>query len=399
MALNYDAITTGSALSADLAANSSLSPEALQAISDILSLDTATSVGVATLNSTSITMPVTQGTDAVIGIFSGAAGTNVNVAVPQFVEDTAKAYVFNSDANLTLDFSPVESVIASGNGNDKITVSGGENIVLDGGNGNDTLVTTSGNDTVIGGNGNDSLNTGSGNDVLLGGAGKDTLVAGSGDDSISGGDGNDSISAGAGNDTIVAGQGQDLIDGGSGYDVIRIVDASSSDYDFNSLSSVVVATSKDGSASIVSTNAEIFSFGTDGTDNMFIVNNQDDANALRLYTGLLGRSPDVEGAKFWLDSLDQGQTVTGVADGFLASTEFQNALTTFQETTGESGNTAYVDLLYQNILGRAADQSGKDFWVSALDNGATQADVAIAIVGAPETDTVDSVVVIDGQIV
>lgn len=400
MALNYSAVTSGTSLQADLASNPTLSSEIQQEISDILSLGTAADVGVASLDSTSLTLPVAQPIDVLIDDVAGNVGDQVNVSLPQFVVDTAQAYIFQSDANLTLDFSPVASVIASGNGNDQITVNGGENIVLDGGSGNDTLVTTSGADTVYGGLGNDSLNAGSGNDALFGGEGKDTLVAGSGDDTINGGAGNDSISAGTGDDTIVAGEGNDVIDGGSDFDVIEIA-GPSSDYSFSVLGDVVVAQRNDDGASFVSTNAEVFSFGTDpaNPDNVFIVDNLDDANTLRLYEGLLGRSGDVDGAKFWLDGLHNGATLTDIANGFLSSQEFQDELTAYQDVTHKTGNSAYVDLLYQNILGRDSDQDGKDFWVTALDNGATQADIAIAIVGAPETDTVDSVIVVDGTIV
>ncbi len=363
MALNYSAVATGADLQANLA-SSTLSTEIKAAISDILSLDTATTVGVASIDSgaNSITTPLTQQSDVLIADFAGAAGDKVDVNLPQYVVDNAQAYVFNSDADLTLDFTPVASVIASGNGNDQITANSSENIVLDGGNGNDTLLT------------------------------------GSGNDSISGGAGNDSISAGTGNDTIAAGEGNDTVDGGSGFDIVQIAGSNAADYSFTVSGDTVTAQRADGSAAFASTNAEVLSFGNSGLDNVFIVDNQEDAHTLGLY-GLLGRSGDVEGANYWLDDSHNGATLTDIANNFLNSAEFQNDLTAYQNTTGESGNTAYIDLLYQNVLGREADQGGRDFWVSALDNGATQADVAIAIVGSPEADTIDSVIVVDGTIV
>jgi hypothetical protein len=65
--------------------------------------------------------------------------------------------------------------------------------------------------------------------------------------------------------------------------------------------------------------------------------------------------------------------LSGRAQGFLGSAEFQARF-------GGAGtpNAAFVDQLYQNVLGRAGDAAGRDFWNGALNAGTSRADVLVA---------------------
>jgi len=73
---------------------------------------------------------------------------------------------------------------------------------------------------------------------------------------------------------------------------------------------------------------------------------------------------------FWIDAMDKGASLQAVANGFVNSTEFlmQYGLNPTPET--------FVTKLYNNVLHRAYDQSGFDFWIGTLKSGAnTQAAV------------------------
>ena len=98
------------------------------------------------------------------------------------------------------------------------------------------------------------------------------------------------------------------------------------------------------------------------------------ARVTRLYEAALDRLPDQSGLNFWIDAVQGGQSLSGLAQGFIASGEFQGR---FGGAT--TGNGAFVDQLYQNVLGRAGEQGGRDFWVGTLNSGAaTRADVLVS---------------------
>ena len=88
----------------------------------------------------------------------------------------------------------------------------------------------------------------------------------------------------------------------------------------------------------------------------------------RLYQATFNRAPDVAGHKNWTWYLFENKgDLSQVTERFMASKEFQN-------TYNDLDTEAFVDFLYQNILGRAADAEGRAQWISYLDSAA-RADV------------------------
>ena len=71
---------------------------------------------------------------------------------------------------------------------------------------------------------------------------------------------------------------------------------------------------------------------------------------------------DLEGLNFWIDETEGGLSREALAGFFLMSDEFAAAFGA-PDTLSDS---AYVDTLYQNTLGRAADDEGFDFWLAQL---------------------------------
>ena len=76
---------------------------------------------------------------------------------------------------------------------------------------------------------------------------------------------------------------------------------------------------------------------------------------VRLYLAGLGRLPDRSGLQYWTRRHAAGVPLVSLADQFLDSAEFARRY-------GSPSNAAYIDVLYRNVLGRAADASGSDYW-------------------------------------
>ncbi len=83
---------------------------------------------------------------------------------------------------------------------------------------------------------------------------------------------------------------------------------------------------------------------------------------VRLYSAYFLRGPDQGGFDFWVGRVDEGQSLDDISDFFSQSEEFGILY-------GDKTNAEFVELIYQNVLGRAPDQEGFDFWSGQLDQG------------------------------
>jgi len=88
---------------------------------------------------------------------------------------------------------------------------------------------------------------------------------------------------------------------------------------------------------------------------------RDDARLVRLYLAYFNRPPDPDGFAYWQRQLDAGKGLINAARKFADSSEFKR-------TYGPLSNGAFIDLVYQNVLGRSADPTGRAFWLTRLDN-------------------------------
>lgn len=173
--------------------------------------------------------------------------------------------------------------------------------------------------------------------------------------------------------------GNDAIDGRGGRDTV-IFHGASSQYDVTVQNGSVVVKDnvhgRDGVDTLV--NVEHVKF-TDGVVAADVPVTADNALIYRLYQAAFARMPDEDGLRFWIGAHNNGQSITAVADYFLGSPEFS------QKYGGALTNSQYIDLLYQNILGRAGDANGLAFWNGLLDNGgATKSAALIGFAGSPE---------------
>ncbi|MGI9611081.1 MAG: DUF4214 domain-containing protein [Acidimicrobiia bacterium] len=88
----------------------------------------------------------------------------------------------------------------------------------------------------------------------------------------------------------------------------------------------------------------------------------------RLYLAYFDREPDAAGFAAWKVVRATGASLDAVSAEFAASPEFQN-------TYGALDNGAFVDLVYNNVLGRDPDAAGRAFWIDQLAAGATRGSV------------------------
>ncbi|MEB0041520.1 DUF4214 domain-containing protein [Pseudomonas sp. MH10] len=108
----------------------------------------------------------------------------------------------------------------------------------------------------------------------------------------------------------------------------------------------------------------------------------------QLYVGYMGRAADSAGLAFWANAIATGTaTIQSVATGFTLSAEYKAAYTGL-------ANDALVDKVYNNVLGRASDATGKAFWVAALASGSVTAATLVATIvsnlGAQDQTTINN---------
>ncbi len=364
--MQYDNPVQSSDLLATLTAESAnLSDSTIEAINSLLNLDNVETVAVAGITGTTVQLPESGAASIVQGTVEGVKGDTVVVDLAAAEAAGATVYNLQSDANLVVnlqgqaapaadaqafaalaavDTSAIELVVTTGNGDDVITVKGDQNTLIDAGDGNDTIVTGNGNNTVIAGAGNNNVTTGTGDDTII--------LSGS--------------------------NHADIVNAGAGYDVVQL-DGSRDDYAFAVGNNFNVNLTGNQTASI--TDAEFLTFvNGEEVETVALAHNDAEAAALRLYQGILDRDVDQEGAKFFTGYVNNGGSLTDVANALLDSSEFAGV-----------NNANDVNDLYQALLGRgAADDAASSAWTDLLANGGSLADVAAAISVSAEAQALDA---------
>lgn len=175
----------------------------------------------------------------------------------------------------------------------------------------------------------------------------------------------------AGNDSFYSSSGSYEIDGGNGIDILTYKGERENFTITKSgeRTAVIDKSGAEGSNYLDNFERLIFSDGAIALD---VSGNG--GQAYRLYQAALNRTPDADGLGFWINALDQGLSLTTVANGFIRSDEFKKAY-------GDSpSSTQLVTRFYENILHRQPEKSGLDFWVGVLESKAASTDeVLVAI--------------------
>ena len=102
------------------------------------------------------------------------------------------------------------------------------------------------------------------------------------------------------------------------------------------------------------------------------------AQVYRMYLSALGRVPDPAGLAGWTGALQGGMSLVSLAQAFIASNEFATRYGT------DVSPTAFVTLLYQNVLGRVPDPGGLAAWTGAYQGGLSEAQILVDFSESPE---------------
>lgn len=206
-------------------------------------------------------------------------------------------------------------------------------------------------------------------DVIQGSSQPDFVKARGGDDTISGGAGNDSLYGQSGNDSFIGGVGDDKLVGGSGVDTV----AYSGDQKQFSLRlsahkiELVDRTGVEGVDTLES--IEKINFGSGVSTSLANVIgvmdvSQDDLNVfIEMYIAYFNRAPDAEGLYYWGSRLADGMPLSDIAKSFFDQEE-SKAL--YPNATDQS---SFIHSVYNNFLGREADQAGFEYWLNDLNSG------------------------------
>jgi Domain of unknown function (DUF4214) len=84
--------------------------------------------------------------------------------------------------------------------------------------------------------------------------------------------------------------------------------------------------------------------------------------AYRIYKAAFNRTPDTTGLGYWIAQMDKGMNSVDVAARFIDSSEFRTLY-------GQNpSNADFLTKVYTNVLGRTPDQGGFNWWLNELNN-------------------------------
>lgn len=338
----------------------------------------------------------------------------------------ADSYSFSSDAALqciwdaggsdTFDFSACGEVVvinlnagtfsSTAPGYNNISIA--YNVTIEkaiAGSAGSTIYANNAGNTLTGGAGADTFYAGNGSDTISGSAGLDTVVfarsygqyvlsgtsaslqvSGDGIDRLTGieqlkfSDRNIDLSAisqiingSAAADALVLGAGSELVNAGAGFDTASFSKARSSYTVSGSGSEFLVTDGASGAQDVLSSVERLF-FASGNAVALDIGDHQIGGEAYRLYQAAFNRAPDLGGLGFWIRALENGYSLTQVANFMMTSNEFNQAY-------GSNLNTHdFVTQIYQNVLHRIPDAGGLTFYENNINLGAaSRAEVLAAI--------------------
>ena len=96
----------------------------------------------------------------------------------------------------------------------------------------------------------------------------------------------------------------------------------------------------------------------------------------RIFARYLRRQPDPSGRAYWINSIGSGKALWRFRAQLFGSNEY------FTKAGGT--NAQYLDKVYNDVLGRLPDPSGRAYWTKKLDAGADRGSVALQFINSSE---------------
>lgn len=155
-----------------------------------------------------------------------------------------------------------------------------------------------------------------------------------------------------------------MIDAGAGLDTVVFTGARN-DYAISAdHTGFRVAHRADGSANLlVDVERLVFSDAAVALD----VVDGNGGDVFRLYQAAFNRAPDLPGLGFWIAAMDRGMPLHEVAANFVGADEFKGLY------GADPTDLHLVTAMYGNVLHRAPDQGGLDFWMARMQDGMDEA--------------------------
>ena len=112
--------------------------------------------------------------------------------------------------------------------------------------------------------------------------------------------------------------------------------------------------------------------------------NDIDAMVALSYRHYLQREPDEAGKQFYRSAIEDGMTLSELAEALSSSSEAKERRQFLSPGNGNDDIDAMVALSYRYYLQREPDEAGKQFYRSAIEDGMTLSELAEALSSSPE---------------
>ncbi|MFP7569232.1 DUF4214 domain-containing protein [Marivita sp. S2033] len=200
--------------------------------------------------------------------------------------------------------------------------------------------------------------------------------------------GDNLISGTSDNDRLLNTAGNDAFDGKSGRDTVVYDDPSTA---------YTVAIRPDGDITVLDRRGNDFdvlanieeivfsdrSFDLDNFSNAAKLGETDMIELAKVYAAYFNRAPDAIGLAFWADKRAEGLSIEETAEYFFDQDETRALYPDPDDTA------TFVTQVYANVLGRAPDAAGFDFWTNQLSLGNfTQGQFVLEIIRGAQADDI-----------
>ena len=210
----------------------------------------------------------------------------------------------------------------------------------------------------------------------------DPMIGDDLDNRLTGGDGADDLRGFAGNDILQGRGGDDNLNGGAGWDR-AVFSGAQENYTLTIRASGIEITDRrlDGDGTDQLADIEELQFA--GQETPFDLEQfsgaqnltpNEMAQFIELYIAYFNRAPDAIGLNFWGTAFANGMSLQEIAALFIDQDETR---ATYPDSMSTNDLATAV---YGNVLGRAPDQDGFDFWTTQLESGTVGRDQFILAV-------------------
>jgi methionine-rich copper-binding protein CopC len=165
-----------------------------------------------------------------------------------------------------------------------------------------------------------------------------------------------------GNEVFLMTTGVDSVDGGAGIDTAFVNDVST-EFEFTRQGEKVFMAQKSSQNIDTLTGIERVEFRD---RSVALDTDAGPGQAYRIYKAAFNREPDLPGMGYWISRMDQQLDVMELAQRFVDSQEFQSTYGT------KPSNAEFMSKLYQNVLGRAPDAAGYNWWVNKMNTDSSK---------------------------